>query len=91
MPLRHEVVTEHERGWSKMKSRELLDAAEKENFDVFVATDSNLVHPQHLGSQAIAIVVRSSSGWPRIQRALAAVIRAVERAADGGVIHVDIP
>ena len=74
-----------------MKNGELLDAAEKENFDVFVTTDSNLVHQQNLGSRAIAIVVLSSSRWPRIQRALAAVIRVVARAADGGVIQVDIP
>ena len=36
------IVTAYERGWSKLKNGELLDAAEKEGFAVFVTTDANL-------------------------------------------------
>ena len=38
----YEIVTAYERGWSKLKNGELLDAAEREGFEVFVTTDTNL-------------------------------------------------
>jgi hypothetical protein len=34
----HEVSTAYERGWSRLKNGELLDAAEREGFEVFVTT-----------------------------------------------------
>jgi rRNA-processing protein FCF1 len=78
---RHEVATAYERGWSKLKNGELLDAAEKENFAVLITADSNLKYQQNLESRQIAVVVLSSPSWPRIQRAVASVIRAVDRAS----------
>lgn len=41
----HEVATAYERGWARLKNGELLDAAEKEGYAVFVTTDSNLKTP----------------------------------------------
>src|SRR6185436_13332928 len=38
----HSVVTAFELGWSILQNGELLDAAERENFDALVTTDSNL-------------------------------------------------
>ena len=53
---RHEVTTAHERDWSKLKNGELLDAAEKQGFEVLVTTDLNLKYQQNLKSRRIAIV-----------------------------------
>ena len=88
---RHEVATAYERGWSELKNGELLDAAEKENFAVLVTTDSNLKYQQNLESRQIAVVVLSSPSWPRIQRAVASITRAVDRASVGSYSEVDIP
>ena len=88
---RHEVATAYERGWSKLKNGELLDAAEKENFAVLVTTDSNLKYQQNLESWRIAVVVLSSPSWQRIQRAVASIVRTVDRAAVGTYSEVDIP
>jgi hypothetical protein len=41
----HEVATAYERGWSRLKNGELLDAAEKEGYAVLVTTDLNLKTP----------------------------------------------
>ena len=38
----HDVSTVYERGWSQLRNGELLDAAEREGFEVLVTTDSNL-------------------------------------------------
>ena len=87
----HEVATAYERGWSKLTNGELLDAAEKEGYAALVTTDSNLRHQQNLERRRIAIVVLSTPSWPRIQRASASVLSAIDRAAPGSYLEVPIP
>jgi predicted nuclease of predicted toxin-antitoxin system len=87
----HEVVTAHERGWSTLKNGELLDAAEKEGFAVLVTTDANLKYQQNLTSRKLAIVVLSTTSWPRIQRVADAVLAAVDSAAPGKYFEVEVP
>jgi hypothetical protein len=88
---RHEVATAYERGWSELKNGELLDAAEKENFAVLVTTDSNLKYQQDLDSRRIAVVVLSSPSWPRVQRAISSITRAVDQASVGSYTEIGIP
>ena len=87
----HTVVTAHERGWSTLKNGELLDSAEKEGFGVIVTTDANLKYQQNLASRRIAIVVLTSTSWPRIQRIAAKVASAVDGAAGGSYTEVEVP
>jgi len=87
----HEVATAYERGWSSLKSGELLDAAEKAGFAVLVTTDTNLKYQQQLTSRRIAIVVLATPSWPRIQAAAASVLAAVNGALAGSYIEVAIP
>lgn len=87
----HEVTTAYECDWSRLKNGELLDAAEKQGFELLVTTDSKLKYQQNLKSRRIAIVVLSTPSWPRIQRALAAVAAAVDAASEGGFTEVEIP
>lgn len=96
MPLRrlltqHEVITAHERGWSQLKNGELLDSAEKEGFAVLVTTDVNLKFQQNLASRKLAIVVLTTTSWPRIQRVASAVVAAVDSAAPGTYVEVEVP
>jgi len=78
----HEVSTPYERGWSELSNGELLDAAEGEGFALRVTTDSNLRYQQNLGHRRLAIVVLSSTSWPRIQRAIAPVVVAARQSVD---------
>ena len=87
----HEVTTAYERGWSTLKNGELLQTAEKQGFDVLVTTDSNLKYQQNMKSRLIAIVVFSTTSWPRIRRAVATVVRAVDAASEGSYTEVEIP
>ena len=89
--MRHEVTTAYERDWSSLKNGELLDAAEKQGFDVLVTTDLNLKYQQNLKSRRIAVVVLSTPSWPRIQRAITAVVGAVDATSDGSYTEVAIP
>lgn len=86
----HEVATAYERGWSTLKNGDLLDAAERAGFEVLVTTDKNLRYQQNLGVRRIALVVLTSTSWPRIQREIAAVLRAVSNASQGSYAEVQI-
>ena len=87
----HEVSTAFERGWSKLKNGELLDAAEREGFEVLVTTDSNLRFQQNLVARRIAIVALLSTSWPRIEQAIAAVVGAIAATTPGSYTEVEIP
>jgi len=89
--MHHEVTTAYERNWSSLTNGELLDTAEKQGFDVLVTTDSNLKYQQNLKSRRIAVVVLSTPSWPRIRRAVAKVVGAVDAAAKGNYTEVEIP
>ena len=87
----HEVATAYERGWSKLKNGELLDAAESGGFEVFVTTDSRLRYQQNLTARRIAIVCLLSTSWPRINRVMGAVVGAINSCSSGSYTEVEIP
>ena len=87
----HQVETVFQRGWSRLKNGDLLAVAEREGFEVFVTTDQNLRDQQNLSALRIAIVVLTSTSWPRIQRAATAVKQAIDIALPGSFTEVSIP
>jgi hypothetical protein len=88
--LDHIVETAYELGWSTLKNGELIAAAEAGGFDILVTTDKNLKYQQNLATRAIAIVVLSTTSWPRIKTALGAVVNAIESASAGSYHEVSI-
>ncbi|MBI4526203.1 MAG: hypothetical protein HY695_20585 [Deltaproteobacteria bacterium] len=87
----HQVETAFERGWSLLRNSDLLAAAEQEGFEVFVTTDKNLRNEQNLARLRIAIVVLSSTSWPRIQKAVAVVKQTIDAALPGSLQEVEVP
>lgn len=87
----HDVVTAYERGWSTLKNGELILAAEAQGLQVLVTTDMNLKYQQNLASRTVAIVVLSTTSWPRIQAAAERVVAAIDAAAPGTYSEVAIP
>jgi hypothetical protein len=71
----YDISTAYERGWSTLDNGELLDAAEGEGFEV---------------RGNIAIVVLTTTSWPRIRHDIPAVVRAVGAASPGGYTEVQI-
>jgi glutamate racemase len=86
----HTVETAHERGWSTLGNGELLAAAEAAAFEVLVSTDMSLRYQQNLAVRRIAVVVLTTTSWPRIRRRLAAVTAAVDAATSGSYTEVRI-
>lgn len=87
----HQVETAFERGWSTLTNGKLLEAAEKEGFQVFVTTDKNLHNQQNLNELKLAIIVLSSTSWPRIQKAAGEIHKAIDAAILGSFKEVGIP
>ena len=86
----HQVETAFERAWSTLTNGELLAAVEQEHFEVFVTTDRNPRDQQNLGGLRIAIIVLSSTSWPRIEKAATAVKEAIDAALPGSFKEVEI-
>jgi hypothetical protein len=87
----HQVETTFERGWSTLSNGDLLLAAEREGFEVFVTTDKNIRDQQNFGGLRIAVVVLSSTSWPRIQKAATIIKQTLDTTLAGSFKEVDIP
>ena len=87
----HEVATAYERGWSTLKNGELLEAAEREGFEVLVTTDSHLQSQQNLSNRRIAVVCLLSTSWPRIQQVASEVVAAIEASLSASYKEVFVP
>jgi hypothetical protein len=87
----HQVSTAYELGWGTLSNGELLKQAESQGFEVLVTTDQNLRHQQNLAQRRIAIVVLTSTSWPRIQNVARRVVDAVDGSKPNGYIEIAIP
>ncbi len=63
----HTVDTARERGWAELGNGDLLDNAERENYEVVITADQSMRHQQNLGQRQMAIMVLLSNRWPRVQ------------------------
>ena len=84
-------MTAFERGWSMLRNGELLREAELEGFGVFVTTDSKLKYQQRLADRRLAIVVLTTTSWPRIRGAVSRVVEAIDAALPGSYVEIDFP
>jgi len=64
-------------GWALLKNGDLLNAAEKQ-FDLLVTTDKNLRYQQNLVGRRLAILVLPYASWPKLQKHLARIVKAIE-------------
>lgn len=87
----HKVSTAYELGWGSLQNGDLLLQAESLGFEVLVTTDQNLKYQQNLASRRIAIVVLSTTSWPRIQKVLPAVVDAIKGSRQNSYIEVPVP
>lgn len=87
----HTVSTAYELGWSTLKNGELLQAAENAGFEVLVTTDTNLKYQQNLATRKIAVIVLTSTSWPRIRAVSDKVVAAIELATVGSYAEIAIP
>ena len=87
----HQVSTAYELGWGSLKNGELLQQAESRDFEVLITTDQNLKYQQNLANRRIAIVVLSSTSWPRIQKVVSSIVGAISNIKQNSYVEVSVP
>jgi predicted nuclease of predicted toxin-antitoxin system len=86
----HDVSTAYEMGWAELRNGDLLAAAEQV-FEVMITTDQSLRHQQSLAGRKLAIVVLSTTSWPRVQKHAAAIATALSTITVSQVVEIAIP
>lgn len=86
----HIVSTAFKQGWSQLKNGDLLNAAEVNDFELLISTDQDLEYQQNLTNRRIAIVVLTSTSWPRIQLEIDAIRAAIGSSRPGGYLIVEV-
>ena len=89
--LGHQAVTVHGRGWGQLENGDLLSAAEADGFEALITTDQNLKYQQNLSGRIIAILVLSTTNWPRIKASGQLVVAAVQQLTPGAFVELQIP
>ncbi len=87
----HVVATAYELGWSTVTNGELIRLAEQEGYELLITTDTNLRYQQNLQDRSIAILVLTTTSWPRIRRATQAIRAAVATTMSGDYRELLIP
>ncbi|MEZ5971060.1 MAG: hypothetical protein R3C31_04560 [Hyphomonadaceae bacterium] len=87
----HDVKIAFDCGWDELENGALLSAAEAEGYEVLVTTDQNLRYQQNLEARRIAIVVISTTNWPRIRPYCDLVRDALNGISPGAFVEIAIP
>ncbi len=87
----HAVSRALDLGWDRLVNGDLLAAAEKAGFDLFLTADKNLRYQQNLSHRKIAILVLGNSPWSLVELHIPAIVAAVNAATPGGFEEVEIP
>lgn len=87
----HVVATAYELGWSTVTNGDLIRLAEQEGYELLITTDTNLRYQQNLRSRSIAILVLTTTSWPRIRQATSVIQAAVAAITAGDYQELPIP
>ena len=86
----HTVSTAFEKGWSALENGELLKRAEAE-FDVLISTDQNLRYQRDLTQYRLAVLVLTTTSWPRIRSRISRVREALADLEPGQCREITFP
>ena len=86
----HEVVTAQFQGWGELENGDLVAAAEKAGFDVFVTADKNLRYQQNLAGRAIAILVLPTNKLKVLRRITSAIRTKLDVMKPGEFFEIEL-
>ena len=73
-----------------MDNGDLLDEAEREDYQVLTTTDQNMRYQQNLSGRRLAIIVLLSTAWPKIRMRIAEIRGALSEIRPGELKEVPI-
>src|SRR6266478_1981469 len=86
----HRVATAYEMDWAQLRNGELLSAAETQ-FDALITTDQSLRYQQNLSGRRLAILTLPTTSWPKLQRYVAKIAKAVDDLRPGDFVELRLP
>lgn len=86
----HTVDTASERGWSELQNGDLLAQAEASGYQALITTDQNLKFQQNLAGRHLAVLVLTTTSWPKIKEKVGRVREVLERLGEGDYAEVDV-
>ena len=88
----HTVITAQSQGWDRLSNGALLRVAEETAVDLLLTTDRRIRYQQNLTGRKIAMVVLTgTTKWSRARLHLDRIAAAVNAAAPGSYVEVEIP
>jgi hypothetical protein len=87
----HAVSTLYELGWSTLQNGDLINHSEENGYELLITTDKNLKYQQNLKNRKIAILVLSTTSWPRIELSLSQISTIVNDLSVGSYTEINIP
>jgi len=87
----HEVSTAQKMGWGGKSNGDLLNTAEKSNFEVFIVADKNLRYQQNLSGRKIAILELWTNHRPTLEKSFDHIQKAVEKLKSGDYSVLEAP
>ncbi|MEI7952601.1 MAG: DUF5615 family PIN-like protein [Synechococcaceae cyanobacterium ELA182] len=87
----HDVATAYELGWSTVTNGDLIRLAEQEGYELLITTDTNLRYQQNLKDRNLAILVLTTTSWPRIRQVTDRIQDTIALIETGGYEELSIP
>jgi hypothetical protein len=86
-----DVATAYELGWSTVTNGDLIRLAEQEGYELLITTDTNLRYQQNLKDRNLAILVLTTTSWPRIRMVTDRIEATIALIETGGYEELLIP
>ena len=86
----HQVETAKDRGWEGLNNGDLLEEAEKGNYEVFVTSDQSIRYQQNLARRRIAILLLTDNLWPNVRQKAAEVQSTIDGMKPGEYQELEI-
>jgi hypothetical protein len=86
----HLVLAARTLNWQTLSNGALLNAAEREGFDVLLTSDKNMAYQQNLKGRRICVLALSDSRWPNIKLRTGVVMTALETVTAGQFRVIEI-
>ena len=84
------METAKDRGWEGLNNGDLLEQAEKDNYEVFVTADQSIKYQQNLARRRIAILLLTDNLWPNVRQKAAEVHTAIDQIKPGEYQELEI-
>jgi len=85
------VATAYELGWSTVTNGDLIRLAEQGGYELLITTDTNLRYQQNLKDRNLAILVLTTTSWPRIRQVTDRIEATIALIETGGYEELSIP